>query len=573
MNRLITFLICGMALAAATQPAQAALGEARLMFPTHNVITSKPGHVVLMWNTDVDPLRTPISLSVEVPGRDSAVSVEATLDSNIADNDTGESMSNYPYTTLEFDLDAFVASQANYGEWKVSVPAGVVCSQNDPSDVNPAQTLTLYWYRSNGSVSFSPSFGEMNDAPVYNYESLSNVTLKWNGITSMERNAEVTGAFIQRRGSIVEDFIDGRITIDGGALRIDIASLNLAPDVYRIYLPAGYLFLRSANGETQINSELNQTGNWFGVTDGMSSGQIQSPFSSGRYPTISSDIEYVDIKWPGEVLSLGTGTARIYLDEFKDNTSPYVNIPRENISVNNDMLRIRFADVELNESFAFTQMRVIDIPAGLVKNAEGKANPNQSVIFYVEKKQNLITVEPVWSPSSGSRIEASTEITLSWPEAAWINYNGKAYLLDSKGKSTSLRQQDDWHPDGQVNCGWFQHVIVTFDFSNLNLSEGHYTIVIPEAAFSVEFSDAVRENPAMGYKFTIGDLEDEDDEDGEDEEDDKGVSTGVGSLSPDGNGLIVAYNIHGKLLYRGLEKGFRPSPGIYIVNGKKVLIK
>ena len=107
MKKIISIFSLLLMLSVFSLESKAALGEASLMFPASNLIVSKPGHVVLMWSTNVDPMMNPIRLTLNTPDR-SNITFEATLESNEADNDTGENMSNYIYSTLEFDLDQFI---------------------------------------------------------------------------------------------------------------------------------------------------------------------------------------------------------------------------------------------------------------------------------------------------------------------------------------------------------------------------------------------------------------------------------------------------------------------------------
>lgn len=491
---------------------KAALGEGRLMFPENPLMITEPGHVVVMWSTDIVSTTGNPTVKLNAPGVTNAT-VSAIVEPNDDDNGLSEGSATYIFPTLEFDLNNYVnKTTPNYGEWVITIPAGIVCATSNPSDVNTEQTIKLYWYKDNEEFEIDPVFGGVNDSPAYNAGILSSVKITWEGCTSIERNLNVKGAYVEGRpqGQTTKEFeIDDKISIQGNALVLDLSSIPVG--TYRLVIPIGYVFLKTNDGKTFVNYTIANYNNWFTVTDGMAQGIPQEPFTPLKdgYPFVSSSVKYMDVLWPGSNLSFtGTGSIKIYPDEWKD-FEPVV-IPTSNISLvsldgTNDVLRIEYGDVELNENF-WSPMRVLEIPEGYLKDATGALNPLQNIIFNV-----LVEIDsaPTWTPADGSVVNPNEEkISLSWNGAAWVSYSGDipAYLEDAQGNQTYLKLYDEnFSPNGQIVIGGDNNALVTFDFTKMNLAMGTYKIVVPAGAFSMETEIANPVNGAMEYTFTYTD--------------------------------------------------------------------
>lgn len=564
MKKTTASLLLGLSLSFLPLTASAAIGQGKLMFPESTIITSQPGLVVLMWNTDVEPLKNQLNVTLNAPGINNA-QVKATVESNKADNDSNESMSNYMYSTLEFDLGEYVDEEnPNYGEWVVTVPAGLVSAAGNYSDQNTAQTITFTWYYTNGACTITPSFGSFTETPSYNPETLKTVKITWDGIASAQRNTTVKGAcaFIGNTQNTID--LDSKVRVSGKSIYLDLSELPVGK--YRLFIPAAYLYFKTADGDTQVNDELYLTRSWFSVSDGLNTGIPQPPFEStgGLTPSVSNSVEYIDLAWPGENLTLNSGvTVRMYPDEFKEFASQAVTIPASNIQlVEQDgmksILRIYYSDVRLNEYF-WQPTRLLDIPKGLVSNESGETNPAQTVIFNVVE---LIETPPTWSPEPGVNFETIQPIYLSWQGARYINYLEEvlAYLEDSDGNRTYLGLQDDFFTDGQIIISGETNSQVTFDFSQMNLPVGKYNIVIPSRAFIMETDNGSPVNPNMDYPFSIG--VEEDDE-----------TLGITTMPTDSEKVITVCTIDGKVVYRGNTMPTNLDAGLYIVNGSKTVIK
>lgn len=476
-----------------TVNAQNELPKANMQLPNSPVLQSTPGMVVMMWGTDVMPRTSPITVKLNAPG------VEANVPAELVEpeeTDTGENFG-YPFTTLEFDLAPYInAAGNNWGEWVITIPAGIVMAADGSGRINPEQSNTIYWYYNNSSFSTTPYFGSIQQMPSYNRNDLKNVRITWSGVSSVNRNSLVKDAYLERVGGGLV-YLDDIISVSGNALVMDLSGLIEAQ--YKLYIPAGYVYLTTSGGVKQVNAEISVTGNWFSVTDGMSSGNA----------TLSSNKQYVDVKYTGQKLELtGNGTVLLYPDEWKDGTP--VTIPKGNVTLqSSDVVRIKFDDVALTSAF-YMPDRMIVVPAGLVRNAEGQLNPAQNIIFKVDIAE--ASGVAIWTPEPESSIDpAKDKIRFTYRNTDQISYKGGAYLLNEEGRRTNLSEKSQFNENGQVESvsddpsnPWVRNII-EFNFSMLNLTDGKYTIVMPARSFTIITTDFVETNsPAMQYVFYVG---------------------------------------------------------------------
>lgn len=478
-----------------TIQAQGELPKASMMFPGSPILQNNPGIVVLMWGTDVIPKTFPITIKLKAPGVDTDVEAEL-VEPEITD--TGENFG-YPFTTLELDLSPYINAAANnWGEWVITLPAGIVEAADGSGRINSEQSLTIYWYKNNSNFTINPSFGNIQQIPSYNRNDLKNVRITWSGATAVRRNSMVKEAYLSRtNGGLV--YLDDIVTVSGNAMVMDLSGIPLGQ--YMLYMPAGYVYLTTSGSVTQVNAEISISGNWFSVTDGMSSGTA----------TVSANRQYVDVKYAGQQLELtGNGIVLLYPDEWKDGTP--VTIPKANISLPSaDVLRIEFGNVDLTDAF-FMPDRMIVVPEGLVRNAAGLLNPSQNIIFKVEVAEAPDAA--IWTPEQESSINpAKDKIRFTYKNTDQISYNGGAYLLNGEGRRTNLSEYSQFNENGQVesvladpfNNPWTRNII-EFDFSRLNLTDGRYTIVMPAKTFKIIDADTFKESnsPAMQYVFYVG---------------------------------------------------------------------
>lgn len=508
-------LSLGLAICAVvSMAAQNFLNPASRMFPDNTILSNWPGNVIMMYNQDIINTSKPTQVTVNAPGV-----INRTLEATIVPvdiTDTGENMG-YPFPTLEFNLRTLVDSiNFNYGEFIVDIPEGIVQAADGSGKINPKQTVTLYWYKNNEDFTTTPEFGQFNTSALsYTPETLREVRITWRGIASVARNSSVRGAVVALNGNDANAInIDNKVSVDGNALVLDLS--GLAEGLYRLFLPVGYVDLYTAGGVKEVNAEISASGNWFSVFDGLNSGVPLPPFAmqGETIPTVDSSQKFVDIKYADQSLSLtGNGTVSIYPNEFKEGRG--ISIPRANLSIvsdngTNNVLRINYADVTLDGSF-FQPLRVISIPQGLVKNAAGKVNPAQSVIFNVE-----IIAEggPQWSPAPGNVIDPGKDrILLTFDGASYISYDEDtpAFLVDEAGTRIRLREYSQFNENGQIqsiasNPAYpYNKDFIEFNFGTMNLSDGKYTIDMPAGAFIISDADFVQsQSPAMDYVFYVG---------------------------------------------------------------------
>lgn len=200
----------------------------------------------------------------------------------------------------------------------------------------------------------------------------------------------------------------------------------------------------------------------------------------------------------------------------------------------------------------------LTIPEGIVVNQDGLVNPEQSVTYYLYKSYST---PPTWVPEPNSDIEEGYAIiTASWEGASDIqpvNLSSRIIIDISK---------DADEEDERTFLSWDDNINTTDDGIQLDvnfLPEGFYYITIPEAF--ITFKDALGDtciNLDSGYSFYIV-------------EGGQGPSTSIKGLEANKEGNFEIYDAkgisHGKTSDASSLRSLQP--GLYIVNGQKIIVK
>lgn len=226
--------------------------------------------------------------------------------------------------------------------------------------------------------------------------------------------------------------------------------------------------------------------------------------------------------------------------------------------------------IDLSDFLTPADGTLVDIflPEGLLVNDKGDVNRDQTFSFSLYN----YSYDYVVTPEDGSNVpenELDLGIQISWPDGIMFMPAAPGQIIARCGETdtvlTAIESEDDATltiPLGTNGPNGFQP-----------LPEGAYEIIVPDSYRMILVSanaitgDVYELIPDIILNYTIGDVEPEPgpgpvepDPDDPDDPDDTGVE------SIDADGSAVYYNIHGM-------KVVNPGKGIYIVNGKKVVVK
>lgn len=213
------------------------------------------------------------------------------------------------------------------------------------------------------------------------------------------------------------------------------------------------------------------------------------------------------------------------------------------------------SDTEINVTF----------PAGIVKNAAGLMNPSQTISF---------TLYQIWNGEMQASVYPAAENTIQiyWDgDLNFINtrYDAPAILYINNGSADMEIEDCGWgEPDfgyysttGYIDDNWDNGPCVLV---NVGDTPGYYTLIIPEASFTLRNSYYIDFTNVYGtivYQIdangdiTIGDM-----------------SSKINNIESDG--IYHVFNLQGIniLNTKDLNEVLNLNKGVYIVNGKKVIL-
>ena len=306
-----------------------------------------------------------------------------------------------------------------------------------------------------------------------------------------------------------------------------------------------------------------------------------SPYVTSLYKVeLSWDYEEIEMTEPGEsnyygeVFSATPASLSVPGFEEKIDVYPYVGEKFLYYEETPDgdynyyygyILALSFYDIEeslleeLNLSNFPYGKYTLTFPAGMVKNVLGELNPEQTVelIYMQTPDYDTESFTPPARDSSWQGIEYDAadlkEVTLTWAnmpitlnensspatvsEYSWMGDTPKTPFI--VGDNLILNDSKD---------------ALVFDLSTL--PEGRWTVLIPQG-FVFLGEDQNMINDEVQATYTIS------------------TSSGVASLEKDANGRWVVYNLKGMLVLDTDKESELKNlePGLYIINGEKVLIR
>lgn len=314
------------------------------------------------------------------------------------------------------------------------------------------------------------------------------------------------------------------------------------PGVYTVNIPAGIVLV---NGVPNPASTLN-----FKITG---SGEPDEPKeyllkASLIYPSneFLSYISSAEMTW-GENVSLANGVETATIDAYLDGIATPVTVSVQYLadSGENDATDeiICALYVDFGDFISYAQTTNVDIvlPEGLVTNSFGKINPEQTFSFYLYE-----SIEGTSDPASGSKITTDmADITISWNGVSLMPNTGNIVARNAEGRDTELSPV--FNEDASLK---------------LQLSDlipGKYEIIIPEAYVIIVTKEGAVEdeyaiNQEMYLEYTL----------------EEGTSSAVETIDAS-EGKTVIYGIEGRTMQTHAVESLEP--GLYIVNGQKILVK
>lgn len=209
----------------------------------------------------------------------------------------------------------------------------------------------------------------------------------------------------------------------------------------------------------------------------------------------------------------------------------------------------------------------LTIPKGFVILDGEFMNPEEQASYYVGMLDipatyfingSLITVQ--WKGATNLKVNANSGIQIV---GEGESMNGIGFNLSSNEITVSGTDNSE----------------LLIDLSGINdqqMPSGYYRLVIPENAVNMTYNG--NEIACAGSYFTFdyvnnntGDDEPGDDEPGDDEPGD-GPTVGIAGIQADANGNFTVYNLQGVKVMQGADLNGL-NKGLYIINGKKVVVK
>ena len=492
--------------------------------------------------------------------------VQITLTTLSDDNDgpgprSAKSRADEEYNTMVVQLGNIDNYSYEFitGDYSVAIPAGIVKAAN--GDLNPQQTVNFTVLEETAYVWDSMIYPAPADPSegipgMYSQDELKTVTISF--AENITKNAgSITYTLQTGDINTTKELADNLVTTDSNKLLIDLSSLEQGK--YTIEIPTGYLLV-GANA-------LNASNSWtYTVWNGMMPAEmLLGPDPIGMY------VNNIQLYYGTNISKVGNFPALNVYDGDPAWSEVAFTIPARNISIlelnvsdgsdtpstemgggTGNTNKIQVLYINIYELFmGKTGEFCIVIPAGIVKDSEGKLNPQQEISF------TLTTIYP--GEMTIENIDPEGNITIEWEGMNWCSpeYTVEAFLVTPDRERVLVEEYN-----GNYNAN-YDMTSITVSLGDLVDAEGPYELVIPEGKFSIsgviddEYVDGI--NQPIIYPFTYKD----------------GVFAGVKSVKGETPESTVKgiYNLQGVKVADDLNGTTRLPAGIYIINGKKVYLR
>ena len=261
----------------------------------------------------------------------------------------------------------------------------------------------------------------------------------------------------------------------------------------------------------------------------MDKGVVLSPLDGNTYAIDDEFGGFILTYWDAEeggvsLVNVANNTVDLYVGGNLAGQVP--------VSINGQQISI-----ELGEYAGKNAEYMIWIPQGLVQNAEGLVNPAQSVSCKVLESNDQYLLDP----TDGSEL-LENEIKITYPNSTLL-------------VNDSCPEPITWAYNrymGNVSVAG-DSFIVPLDLSVMEL--GEYELVIPATYFVINASSL---NTEIRASFIVTEK-----------------STGIANSFADETGVVTVYNLNGVKVLETADKAQLNNlgKGLYIINGKKVIVK
>lgn len=582
--------------------AMADTAEGFLANPT---VTPKDGTVIygqipdthIAWtDTDLEAAQNNMKVSISYNGGDpEEIAAYLEYDGYMGEGDkfviTGS------YISIKWDSEAVDADTKLLvpGDYTITVPEGLV--KNGKGDVNDKMIINYQVYATVGEDEILPDPNAWNTDWTarlsYSSAQLSNVTIDFGqelqaipnppaiALTGVASDDE-GGEFDPAPFSIENGVLDAEyVKVEGNAIILDLSFL---PDgEWGIEIPAGYALIKDVDGTYTSSVEFSYV-----VENALTDPKLLAAQNYALYTT-STIPEFAVLTWNYQPIELVGDDVTITIEDSYSYESNTVTVKASDIEVlyvipetDNQEPGIEpapegdlavYADEEeapnalqINllpylEGIDSKSVIMVTIPAGLVSNGE-LVNAEYSFQF---------DIMPLYDGLATFLLDEDGIVNISWGEdfvvsvnAAWDDTVTPAYITNSEGENRDLFYEAPFAEEmgldkPEITENEDFNGLVVF-LNDLKLEAGDYTLTIPTGYVSLDTYDYSGSwvNISTSWAFTV-------DEEGNITEDSSAVSAIL-----NGNAVEGVYNLQGVKMSNDLNT---LAPDLYIINGKKVLIR
>lgn len=460
------------------------------------------------------------------------------------------------------------------GLYKINIPAGVVTNgTNFNSEIN------LEWYvvesTNDYSVSPEPGYSSWSESyyPVIPVADFKEVTITFDGFTSVELNSYGFDPVSVEYAPSLADFNNyeqemTELTADNFRTEGNKVIMTL-PQVEE-----AYYVINIPTRNFIIDNDYTNQAIWlyYHVWNGMGEAKVlEGPKEySSPYVTFLLTWDYAEINATdllGATLLCDYGYTEI---DVPASAFTLMNVPEdENGNHNPDIqadgynaLLISLTE-SIAEYYSMTEYPMpaisLRIPGGIVSNAEGQLNPEQTFSFEV---YNIWAGQPECTETSDPGV-----YQLTWPaNEMYATGSGGLFLVNDATSERYDLVAGNGFAEGGIGSGeygirlgdnWNDEFV--FNVHGMGLEPGNYTLVVEEA--TIIFMDSSWEMYLNGEAYISLELDE--------------ISTAVENIDVVNDGIYSVYNLQGVKVLETTDASAIKSlnRGIYIINGKKVAVK
>lgn len=596
------FTTLAMALAVGSFAANAALSEPTITPANGTTMYAWTQNIVLEWDGILEKGNNLPVLVSRNQGAPQEITAELTVMGDWNDDMTEYIPTGPTLLTIDWDSIGLVDWVPQPGTYDFTIPAGLV--KDSEGNESEAYELSYALYPVKGWQTVEPDPNDNMDwdtwqALPFMASELSEVKIGFDyeleaiadapAVTvTLMSNDDEGGDIMPWAAAIDEDNVlnPELIKVEGNYIIVDLSSLTNGE--WYLEIPAGYAKIKELD-DTYTNSvELTYyVKNDLGaaeVVGGLENYGLYTSVNAPSYALLTWDYENIELTGEGEIeveiydsmtyeseyVTLPASALILRSISTGEGGGPNQDIPRgdEPVYPGDDDNFLTRADAEVFNALEIvlgedlegkTGGFTITIPAGLVTNGK-MTNPAFEIKY---------DVQPVYEGEALFILDEGN-LTIFWPDThpgvAWDA--DPAYITDSNGNVRELYYAMPWDDDPDTEIT--EKLGEDWDFiglevylEKLDLEDGNYTLWLPLGyveLWSEDYSAFWLSNVVdWTFKVTDGVI--------------YGESTAIEAIAPAKAVVNGVYNLQGVKVAEGVEGLSNLAKGIYIINGKKVLVK